>query len=111
MLPPADAVVAPHRRQPVASPELSPDLLGNLRDLAGVGGTVMKFASGPSGPGAGRLSCSGLLGSSALQRRGMFSSLRFAAVDLWYRLSSPQISLEICGTLAGALSQNWDLMP
>ena len=95
-------MVAPRRRRPVASPELSPDFLGNLRDLAGVGGTVMMFASSPNGPGAGRFLCSGPLGSSALQRRGMLSSLRFAAVDLWHRLSSPQIPLEICGILASA---------
>ena len=70
--------------------------------LAGVGGTVMMFVSSPNGPGAGRFLCSGPLGSSALQRRGMLSSLRFAAVDLWHRLGSPQIPLEICGILASA---------
>ena len=86
----------------LSSPQIS---LENLRDLAGVGGTVMMSASGPSGPGAGRLSCSGLLGRSALQLRGMFSSLRFAAVGLWHRSSSPQLPLESCGTLAARCHQ------
>ena len=69
--------------------------------LAGVGGTVMMFVSSSNGPGAGRLLCLGPLGSSALQRREMFSCVRFAAVDLWHCLSPPQSSLEICGDLAG----------